>query len=564
MTCCSRLGGFIAVYWRTFVLIIVPLVASLVFHFDTDPAYRCMFVVIVMAIYWITQALPLPVTSLLPVVLFPLMGILDTDRTCMMYMKETIVMLICGIILALAVESCNLHKRIALVVIQIVGCSHRKLFFGLTLVTMFISMWTANTAACAMMSPVTKAVLEELESQGLCKMWLTNSDKEGEQKERLPSKITICYFAGAAYAANLGGCGTLIGTGTNLTFKGIYETRFPTENIDFLRFMVFNVPPMIISNILIYFYLQIVFMGMFRPGSSAAKDAYIDEQGETIARNVIRGKYEELGTITIHEITVAILFLVSVLLFFTRRPGFTTGWADVLSEVSIKDGTPAVLVVILMFVLPEKWTWLNYFKRNPDNLPTESSPGVITWKYINDKTPWGLVFLLGGGFALAEAGKVSGMSLMLGQSLIVLENLNPLVILLIVCVAAQVFTEFSANVAICNILLPVLAEMAIAIKIHPLQLMLPAAISCSYAFMLPVGTPAVAFVAGLGNIQSKDLMIAGIGPKIITIMVIWIAFPIWGLVIYPEAADFPDWAKENETETWRRFSMLFDPYTMFE
>lgn len=162
--CSGRIGRFFALYWRVLVLVTTPCLTALVFLLDSSPSHRCMFVVIIMAVYWITEALPLPITSLLPVVLFPLLGILETDRTCMMYMRETLLMFMGGIFLALAIEHCNLHKRIALKVICSIGCSQRKLNFGLLTVTMFVSMWISNTATVAMMCPIMKAVLEELES----------------------------------------------------------------------------------------------------------------------------------------------------------------------------------------------------------------------------------------------------------------------------------------------------------------------------------------------------------------------------------------------------------------
>lgn len=221
---------FLNIYWRSLFVVVFPLILLPVFLDNNIPALRCLYVVLLMAGFWVTEALPLPVTALLPMVLFPLMGVLDSEKTSLCYLKETNMMFVGGLIIAIAIEHCKLHTRVALHMISTVGCSPRKLNFVLVAVSMFVSMWISNTADIAMMCPLIDATLKELESQGIGSVYepIENAedgdvkDRPADQKEqpRRPTKTTISYFLSAAYADSIGGMGCIVGSGTNLTFKG--------------------------------------------------------------------------------------------------------------------------------------------------------------------------------------------------------------------------------------------------------------------------------------------------------------------------------------------------------
>ncbi|KAG8224335.1 hypothetical protein J437_LFUL004291 [Ladona fulva] len=497
-----------------------------------------------MAIFWMTEAVPLAVTSLLPVALFPLLGVLDTEEVCISYLKETNMMFIGGLSMALAIEHCNLHQRIAMKVLLTIGTSPGLLMLGFMLTTMFLSMWISNTATTAMMAPIVIAVLKELKKVRFFDNGASNgvictknpkvntvslSDKDAVVEEGIvdtvnsrkgssdanadrPSNETICYFLGVAYAANIGGTGTVTGTGTNLTFMGIFESLFPdATGVNFATWMIFNVPGMLINILIAWVWLQILYMRLFRGG--------MDTGGPEAAKKVkqlIQDKYDELGPMTFHEGSVLTLFIILVLLWFFRSPQFIMGWADFIPGVKIKDATPAMFILFLMYILPADLNFLSWIFKN------------------------------GGGFAMAKACKESGLSAWIGQQLIVLDVLPPWVLVVVICFLTTYCTEVTSNTAVANIFLPVLGEMSKAIRLHPLYLMLPSTLCCSYAFMLPVATPPNAIVVAASKMRAIDMMKAGIVMNIMCVTMLTILFNTLGSVVF-DMAEFPEWAMGNST-----------------
>ncbi|XP_076545915.1 uncharacterized protein LOC117608989 [Osmia lignaria lignaria] len=536
---------FVSIYWKSLMIVLWPLILlPLVIVEATEAiAMRCLYVVGIMAIFWMTEVLPLPVTGLIPIVLYPLMGIMSTGDTCACYMNDTTMMFIGSMVIAIVIENSGLHMRVALLIIKTIGCSHRRLTLGLFFVTMFLSMWISNTAATAMMLPIVETVLLELEAQGLGDMFVSEENVEDNTEPvKKPTNVTMVYYLVAAYASSLGGIGTLVGSGTNLTLKGFFEKRFPdSAGISLTSWMLYSVPPMLLMSFLTWLWLQVMYMGLFRPKSKDALAIDIGSQGERVAAAVIDKKYKELGSVTWHETTVGVLFVTVVLLWFFRSPGFVRGWPTYITNLQVKDSTAAVCVSILFFILPSKLDFLRSFDSDPANRPTKCSPAMITWKMIHQKMHWSLILVLGGGFAISAGSTTSRLSSIIGNALIGLQSINPLAILFIVCAFAETATELTSNVAVANIILPVLAEMCVALRLHPLYLMLPATLCCSFSFHLPVGTPPNAIVTAAGHIKTRDFAIAGIGPSVITLIVTALAFSTWGTFIF-NLSEFPGWA----------------------
>ncbi|XP_046963703.1 protein I'm not dead yet [Vanessa cardui] len=551
----QRISLFFSIYWKAIIVVLTPILLLPVpianSGSESARAYKCMYVVLIMAIYWVLELLPLPVTSMLPIVLFPTMGILDSDKTCAAYMKETNMMFMGGLMIAAGVQHSKLPKRVALWTVQVVGCSHRRLNLGLTFVTMFISMWVSNAAATTMMVPIVEAILEVFEQQGLGDVYVNKKktlpengketkavqDKNTEEEAPVPSDITICYYLSIAYASTLGGCGTLVGTATNSAFKGIFDSEFPevSGSVDFFWFMAYSTPPMLLMQVLVWVSLQVTYMGLFRPNSEAAKRVNRASSGSFNTMKIIKEQYKGLGPVTFHEKASGSLFLFAVFLYIFRKPGFMPGWADVITTMKVKDGVVSMFIVVLMFIIPMSVDFLKFFSSTAsyeELSMSKPSTGIVTWNILKEKIPWGLLFLLGGGFALAEGSKATGLSSMIGSSLNGLHGLPPSLVLLVVVLVTQFITEFTSNVAIANLILPVLANMARTLDMDPRYLMVPATLACSMAFHMPVGTPPNAIVAGVAHIPTSKMAIGGIGPKIISTLIVWGAYPTWGSLIF--------------------------------
>ncbi|XP_073837916.1 protein I'm not dead yet-like isoform X2 [Musca autumnalis] len=508
----SLAARFFKYHWKGVLTIFIPLALSpLIFYFPGRSEFRCMFLILVCCFYWISECIPLYVTSLMPIFALPAMQILSSEKTCQNYFKDTLAMFLGSLIVASAIEYCNLHKRLALKTILLVGCSPRRLHIGLVCVTSFISMWISNAATTAMMCPIVKAVLQELEMNQVVAIWMPEEKEPAVDGKKHPSRVAMAFYFGIAYASTIGGCGTLIGTGTNLTFKGLFEG------------------------------LQVTHLGLGRSNSQVSKELSNGAQAADSVKATVMEKYAELGPMSWHECQVLFWFLAMIILLFTRSPGFMPGWADFLNAVPIKTSAAVMLTILALFLFPQSCSHWSHFK-DKGPYPTKRERSLLSWDFVHHHVPWGLVFLLGGGFALADASQESGMAKLLGQALSGLKTWPDFAIQVAAISAGIFITNFSANVPVCNILIPILQELAVAINMNPIMLVFPAGIATSMAFHLPVGTPPNAIVAGYAGIKSKYMAEAGILPTIFILLMLLLNVQTMHYLIYP-SREFPAWAE---------------------
>uniref|UniRef100_A0A7N4NV13 Solute carrier family 13 member 3 n=1 Tax=Sarcophilus harrisii TaxID=9305 RepID=A0A7N4NV13_SARHA len=556
---------------------------------------KCLFVILLMALYWCTEALPLSVTALLPIILFPFLGILPSSKVCPQYFLDTNFLFLSGLIMASAIEEWNLHRRIALKVLMFVGVQPARLILGMMVTTSFLSMWLSNTASTAMMLPIANAILKSLfgekeavkelgweneenmaavQRNGLCTVptemqFLASTEDKGlpEEVEAPPEMATATkeeveyrrniwkgFLISIPYAASIGGTATLTGTAPNLILLGQLKSFFPQcDVVNFGSWFVFAFPLMLLFLLTGWLWISFLYGGINIRGWRTKKSE-IRADAEARARAVIREDYQNLGPIKFAEQAVFFLFCLFAILLFSRDPKFIPGWASLFSPGFLSDAVTGISIVTVLFFFPSqkpalKW-WFDLKAPN-----TEMEP-LLSWKKAQETVPWNIILLLGGGFAMAKGCEESGLSAWIGGRLHPLENVPPAIAVLLISVVIAFFTEFASNTATIIIFLPVLAELAIRLRVHPLYLMIPGTVGCSYAFMLPVSTPPNSIAFASGHLLVKDMVRTGLLMNLAGVLLLNLAMNTWAQSIF-QLGTFPAWAEDHSSNVT---ALLLDVY----
>ena len=452
-----------------------PVLAVLVYWLTGDwldePARRTAAVAALMATWWMSEALPLAATALLPLALFPLLGVMDIRTSAAPYASHIIFLFLGGFLLGLAMQKSGLHRRVALAIVHWAGTGPRRMIGGFMLASALLSMWISNTATVVMLMPVALSTLAMLE------------EGEGHNDPALANALLL----GTGYAASIGGLGTLLGSPPNLVFASFAERELGTA-VTMLDWMLVGLPAVAILLPLAWWLLT---HRLFRLPKDLPGDP----------GPVIRHALEDMGRMTLAERRVAGVFVVAALLWISRS------WLASLPGLGgLSDAGIAIAAAITLFILPDG-----------------KGQALLDWETA-ERTPWGILLLFGGGLSLAAAIGASGLDAAIATSLGGLAGL-PLWITLAAVIFMVVFvTELSSNTATANAFIPILAAVAIGVALPPLPMIMAVAMAASCAFMLPVATPPNAIVFGSGRVPLHQMMRAGLVLNLV-------ATPVLALVI---------------------------------
>lgn len=493
---------------------------TILFTAELDPAHpadeRMAAIAALMAIWWITDAIPLAATALVPLVLYPLTGIMKGSEVAPIYVNNIIFLFLGGFLIALAMERWNLHRRIALRIIRTIGSDPPRLVLGFMVATAFLSMWISNTATAIMMLAIGLAVIRQAE------------ETFGPEKT---GKLSVALLLGIAYGASIGGIATIVGTPPNLVLVRVFDLSFPGaaeagDAISFGRWMILGVPLSLVLLATTWFVLARV---CFRSPSELR-----------LPPDLVADEHRRLGPMRYEEKAVLAVFVATALLWTFREnialgETFTIpGWSSLLPFGDrIDDGTIAIAMALLLFLIPSR------------SAPTEEGEhGALLDAGVFAKVPWGIILLFGGGFALAKGFQVSGLSDWIGGGFTGLGDAPLPVLVGTICAVLTFLTEFTSNAATTEMILPLLASIAKAAGIHPLLLMVPAALSASCAFMMPVATPPNAIVFASGRIRIRDMVVAGLIVNLVGIILVTTLFLLIGPTAFGiDLETLPEWAK---------------------
>lgn len=491
------------------------------------------------ATFWLTVAIPVGAASLLPAALFPLLGVIPAREVAPIYLRDLVMLFLGAFVVALGLERWGVHRRMALAVIQAVGSSRRRLVLGFMTASAFLSMWINNTATTLLMLPIVSAVLLRVEEEDRARGMAKTDPRFG-----------WCLLLGTAYAASVGGMGTLVGTAPNQEFLGQFTELFPGgPKFSFGDWLLAFGP-------LVFLFVPLGWLVL-------TQLVYRFEDVRGAGSAAIREQRRALGPWSSAEKRMAAVFVATACLWVFRADlalgGWTLpGWSRLLMgpeaadpvwyaahKNDISDATVAIFMAVLMFIIPSGAASTNRGADGPAGGPADGAGAshLMNWRTAAG-LPWEVLLLLGGGFCLAYGFKLSGLDVVFGEALAPLLGGQPRwAVALVVALSVSFLTEVTSNTATTAVLLPVMAAAGVAAGLDPMALMLPATLAASAAFMMPVATPPNAVVFATRRIPVPVMARAGLVLNLLMVGLIVLVFEFWAADRLGVAFDTPPWAE---------------------
>lgn len=469
----SRIGLWLGLLWLILVWIL-PVPAGM-----SPQAWACVGLALLMATWWATEAIPIPATSLLPIILVPALGIGKIGPTTAEYGNPIVFLFLGGFLLGIAMQRWNLHRRIALKVLLVMGQKPKRQIAGFMIATGFLSMWVSNTATAIMMLPI-----------GISVVSLLGKDHDEGEVARYATTLLLAI----AYAASIGGIATLIGTPPNALLAGYLSANHGID-IGFAQWMAIGLPVSVTMMAVAWWWLT--------------RKGFRLEGGQS-GDQVLRAELARLGNMSQAEKRVAIVFCLAALAWIVR-PLLNDVGVDWLSDTSV-----ALMAGLLLFLLPSG---------------SERHVALLNWDDAKG-LPWGVLLLFGGGLALAKAIESSGLAEWIAQQLGVFGAMPALLLIGLIVLVIIFLTEVTSNTATAAAFLPLLGALAVSLNVDPLLITVPAAIAASCAFMMPVATPPNAIVFATGHMKIQSMIRAGFflniaGTILVTLLVVSLLEALW-------------------------------------
>ncbi|KAI1283747.1 Solute carrier family 13 member 5 [Halotydeus destructor] len=537
---------------------------------------RCAYVTCIMAVYWALETVPVAVTGLLPIVLLPLLSLAPPDVASQAYFREENLLFMCCLMVAIAVENSGVNRRIALKILMSVGTNYKWLLLSFMFTTAIFAILINSSAATAMMIPIADAVIEQVfpktttsraaKEDNLVTVGVTSKSKSNDT---IVANNERCLYLCIAYSAIIGQTMSLTASGPNLVLKRNLDEFGEGVPINYLSWMLVCLPGAFLTIAAVWVAMRSLYCRTV-PGANQKKEA-------EAAKLAIESKYAELGNVTFHEASTLVLLISLVFLWMLRFPSFMTGWAELFCNPGLEPVRPEAVSADMSSSSTESTTltldtnetfvrdmnhWLERKKHCSEWKPKDSTAAMtiimamfflpvrpftgsvrtlVEWPNVQKRLAWGLLFMRGGGFAIADAADTSGLSAVLSTFMTGFESLNTLTLMIIFICFASVITEFLSNTATTLILLPIARDICITKGVNPLILMIGIVQTCSMAFVLPVGTPPNALIYAHRNFKTSEMVVPGLLVKLVsTIMVLACTLPM-SYFMYNLSDATPDW-----------------------